>query len=287
MNEPDEAVVAVADLTLVYRQGFWRRQRVMALDGVDLRAGRGDLVGVVGPNGSGKSSFLRCLLGHERPARGSVRVLGAPAGPRRDEARGIGHVAEGRLPFAHLTARELLTLSGLLANETNRAAQARADAWLERVGLADQARRRHGTFSAGMERRLALAMAMLHEPALLLLDEPTAGLDPFGVEMLRDELRRHAERGGCALVATHELEDFGGLFTHLLVLWDGRRLAFGPAAEVLGDPERHEIRVRGLPPGALAGLVRAAEGAGGKVEHAGPAQRTLGEWLLRARAGAS
>ncbi len=217
-----------------YRTGWLGRAKLLAVDRVSLRACAGEVIGIVGPNGSGKSSLLRCLLGVESPDQGEALVLGEKPGAKNSRRR-IGFCSEQTLPFQKLTAAEFLTLKGTISGLSVAEATARANETLKLVDLENAASRPHGEFSSGMARRLAFAQANYLKPELLILDEPTTAIDPLGVELVRDELRRYRDAGGCALVATHSLEDFDGLFTKILVLLDGKCVAFGPPAEVLGE----------------------------------------------------
>ena len=276
-----QAAVWASGLSLSYRTGalggLLGRGSFEALRDLSFDARAGEIVGVVGPNGSGKSSLFRSLLGLEA-ARGDARLLGLRPGSRELRRR-IGSSSDDGLPFPEFTALELLTLSGTLAGQDLGTARKRADSLLSRVGLADAGRRRHGEFSSGMQKRLALAQALLLEPEVLLLDEPTANLDPIGIQLVAEELRAFRDRGGCALVATHGLEDFPGLFSRLLVLLEGRRVAFGTPDEVLGDLDRFELRLESPDRELLAHLAREAEGRGVSTRGIGPVRRSLGGML--------
>jgi ABC-2 type transport system ATP-binding protein len=272
-----EVAIEVRGLSLRYRQGLLRPRSKQALVDVSFEARRGELVGVVGPNGSGKSSLFRSLLGLEA-ATGEARILGRSPG-HGSLRRRIGSSSDEGLPFPEFTAQELLTLHGTLSGLALAEARRRSTELLERVGLQDAARRRHGEFSSGMSKRLALAQALLHEPELLLLDEPTANLDPLGIQLVADELRAFQAGGGCALIATHGLEDFEGLFDRFLVLLEGRRVAFGTPDEVLGEARRHELQLEAEDPLVLEELRRLAESREIRITRSGPLHRSLGRLL--------
>ena len=271
-------LVSVAELWLEYRSGFLGRQRIQALRGVELSVARGQSVAVVGPNGSGKSSLFRCLLGLERPERGRIEVLGASPGSKA-ALRRIGYMAEGRAPLPKLRAHELLTLSGTLAGWSPGDARQRADEVLEIVDLSAAARRMHGEFSTGMARRLAFAQAIFFAPELLVLDEPTSGMDPLGIGIVRRELRAHCDRGGSVLVATHGLEDVGHC-DQMCVLLTGERVAMGPPAEILGVEGQRELVAIGLSDDELASVGARLRELGAKTEVRN-AQQSLGDLLLR------
>ena len=275
---PSGDPVSVSDLWLEYRSGALRRQRIRALRAVDLRVSRGESVAVVGPNGSGKSSLFRCLLGLERPERGEITVLGARPGSK-GALRRIGYMSEGRAPLPKLRARELLMLSGTLAGWSPSAARKRSDEVLAIVDLSAAAKRMHGEFSTGMARRLAFAQAIFFSPDLLVLDEPTSGMDPLGIAIVRRELRAHCERGGSVLVATHGLEDVGHC-DQMCVLLEGECVAKGAPSEVLGIAGEHELVASGLDEAELQARGAQLQEAGANVELR-RAQQGLGELLLR------
>jgi heme ABC exporter ATP-binding subunit CcmA len=187
-----------------------------ALDGVDLRLGGGEFVLVTGPNGAGKTTLLRILATVLRPSAGVVAVAGHELPRAAPAARPlIGYVAHGPLTYPGLTAHENLDLyAALYGVPADRVSPA-----LERVGLQGRRRDPVADFSRGMAQRLALARALLHRPALLLLDEPTAGLDSDGRELLREVL---AEPGRTVIVSTHEPGWFEGLATAEVRLAGGR-----------------------------------------------------------------
>ena len=246
------------------------RRRLQVLAGVDLALEPGARVGLCGPNGSGKSTLLRIVAGIEPPDTGLVRLFGAtPADPAA--RRRIGFLPEAS-PFpAELSARAALELFASLHGFGRRERHARVAASLERVGLADQAARALGRFSKGMLRRFGLAHAFLAEPDLVLLDEPTAGLDAAGHVLLDELLRESAARGATLLFASHHYEDVARHAERAVVLVDGRIVADGTPAGVLGGPERTLLEIEGLDATAIAELAREVARRGGRVveRHAG------------------
>ncbi len=226
----------VRALTRRYRVGWLGRTRT-ALAGLELSLAAGESVGLVGPNGSGKSTLLRILAGIERPTAGSVRVFGHELATRAARGR-IGYLPDG-FPFpgelAPLAVLDLLgSLHGLARVERRRAAAE----LLERVGLAAEARTPLARFSLGMKRRFGLCQALLHAPDLLLLDEPTVGLDAQGHVVLDELLRAARARGATLLVASHVVLELQDHCEKSCVLVGGRLVASGPTAELLGERGR-------------------------------------------------
>ena len=232
--EHGSPILEARGLGVSYRAGLLGRRRVEALHDINLEVRAGEVCALIGANGSGKSSLLRCILGFLEPTSGQARLFGAAPDPRQLFGK-VGVVLDGRLPLGRLSGLEFLTLTLNLAGHRSREARGRAASVLERLGLGAAMRRAHGSWSTGMERRLAFADAIALEAPLLVLDEPDSGLDPLALSILRRELEAHRARGGAAIVATHVLDALGAdLFDRVLVLSKGRRVAFGPPAQVLG-----------------------------------------------------
>ena len=228
--------------SLVELQGAGRRfgQR-HALAGVDLAVREGEIVGLAGPNGSGKTTLLRLLAGSLRPSAGSVRVFGLD--PFRERARVMERARFAFAPpplYDSLSAREHLELlSAMRPRGTPRVTHAQVAEALAAVGLAERADDRVRAFSFGMRQRLALAQAMLPVPSLLVLDEPTDGLDPLAVLELREILRRLRSRYGVAiLLSSHLLIEVDQLVDRLLVLEEGRELFQGRPDELRSGGRR-------------------------------------------------
>lgn len=236
--------IQVSDVHKTYRTG-WRRQPVAALSGVSLEVASGAVAGLLGPNGSGKTTLVKILLGLVRPDRGAVHVLGGP--PSNPAARaGIGFVpADPGLPPG-LTPHEVCELHGRLYGMAKAERTAAAGAMLERLGAGEFADRPCRTLSTGQGRRVAIARACMTTPALLLLDEPTAGLDPLGVRDLAALLAERRDAGTAILFASHMDSEVEQLADHLTVLHRGAVARAGAAAVLLAAADRWEVRAAGL-----------------------------------------
>jgi ABC-2 type transport system ATP-binding protein len=252
---------------------------VQALDGLDLAVPRGAVAGLLGPNGSGKSTTIRLLLGLHAPTAGEARVLGLPAG-HREARRRTGYMPEEADLYPFLTARETVETAGALHGMERRECRAAAGALLERVGLAAEADRRVEGFSRGMKRRAGLAAALVHGPELLVLDEPTAGLDPVGREGLLSLLEECRGRGTTVLLSSHILSDVERLCDRVAILGQGRLAAEGTLAEVLEREDSFTLEVTGGAAVADA-AARAAEEAGGAVSGRRPTREPLERTFLR------
>lgn len=210
---------------------------VLAVDDLTFDVPRGQVTGFLGPNGAGKTTTLRMILGLLRPDAGEVRIFGEPLGEnRRALLRRVGALIEGPSLYEHLTGRQNLEIARRLAG----VAPGRVDACLARVGLTDAAGRPAGGYSLGMKQRLGLALALLQEPYLLVLDEPTNGLDPAGIQEIRTLLGRLArEEGVTVLLSSHLLAEVEQGVSHLVILRRGRTVFQGPLAELNRLAEAH------------------------------------------------
>lgn len=267
------AAIVARGLVRSFRVGLGLRTRA-ALRGLDFEFGRGRTVALVGPNGSGKSTLLRLLAGVDRPTAGRVEVLGGDPCARAVRRR-LAYLPEDS-PFpGELAAPAVLELLGALAGLPRRRVRERAGPLLEAVGLAD---RRHAplrTYSRGMLRRFGLAQAFLTEPELVLLDEPTAGLDAPGFEVL-DRLLDGARARGCTTVlASHLLSDVHERCDELLLLLAGRVGAAGPTGRLLAREGSFELEFEGLDGGDREQLATWIEQHGGRVRGLRPARRSL------------
>lgn len=191
----------------------------VALGGIDLELSTGSSMAVLGPNGAGKSTLLRLMAGLGRPTAGKLEIAGAPAYGRDARAR-VGLIADATFLYAQLTASENLVFTGRLYGVDD--PRARADALLAEEGLSDVADRPAGTFSRGMAQRLAIARGLVHDPGIVLLDEPFTGLDRSSGERLADRLRRLHEQGRTLVLVTHDFARAAEVCGHALVLANGR-----------------------------------------------------------------
>lgn len=277
----------VSGLIQAFPRGFWLREE-RVLHSVDLTLAPGEFLGLVGPNGSGKSTLLRVLAGVDAPRAGSVLVHGDDISTAAARAR-IGFLADDSPYPPELSARATLELCGAFQRMPRELCAERARVWLERVGLAHAAQLELAKFSRGMLRRLGLAAALLHDPQVLLLDEPTAGLDAQGFDVFRDVLDGARERGAALIVSSHLLTDLERRCDRLAVMLDGRIVAQGAPLELLaelGSAARVDLVLEGAGEPALAELRARAEQLGAVVRGVELSQSNLLELYRRLRARA-
>lgn len=205
----------------IYTEGLTKAYgAVRAVDGVNLRVRPGEIYGFLGLNGAGKTTTIRTLLGMIHPTAGRVEVLGQPVARNgRGPWRQIGHLVEAPAVYPELTVTENLEIVRRLQGVTDKKATPRA---IERLGLGSYAARKAGTLSMGNLQRLGLARAMLHEPALLMLDEPANGLDPAGVVEVRALLQHLAKQGVTIFMSSHILTEVDRLATRIGIIHQGR-----------------------------------------------------------------
>jgi ABC-2 type transport system ATP-binding protein len=243
MTEP---VLKITDLRKHYGS-------TTAVDGASFEAAAGELFGLLGPNGAGKTTLLSivsCLLEADG---GEARVLGRKATTHdRELRRQIGVAPQELAVYGELTARENLTFFGSLYGLSGNDLRGRVDEVLAAIGLSDRADRRAATFSGGMKRRLNLGAALVHRPKLLLLDEPTTGVDPQSRNHIFEEVRRLAESGVCVVYTSHYIEEVETLCTRVGIIDHGRVIACDELPVLL---QRMKGLIRLRVPQATAALV--------------------------------
>jgi ABC-2 type transport system ATP-binding protein len=204
-----------------------------AVSGVSIEAKAGEIVGLLGPNGAGKSTTVAMICGLTRPDRGDVAIDGAALGEDASPAkRRIGLVPQDISLFEDLSAQGNLELFGALYGQKGEGLKSRAAAALELVGLADRAKAKPSTFSGGMKRRLNIACALVHDPDILVLDEPTAGVDPQSRNAIFDNLEALRSRGKALVYTTHYMEEAERLCDRVMIMDHGKVVANGTLAEL-------------------------------------------------------
>lgn len=233
-----------------------------AVDRLTFRVRPGRVTGFLGPNGAGKSTTMRLVLGLDHPTSGSATVGGRPYAAIPDPLRHVGALLDARAAHGARTGRNHLRVLAA----SHRIPDRRVDEVLEGTGLGPVARHRVRTYSLGMRQRLGIAAALLGDPEVIMLDEPSNGLDPEGIVWIRTLLRRLADEGRTVLVSSHLMNETASFADHLVVLGRGRLLADTPMREFIDARVRPAVRIRTSDPTALRStLTRHGHDA---VEHA-------------------
>lgn len=220
----------------------WRRGSLLALDALDLEVQQGEIFGLLGPNGSGKSTTMKILLGLLRPSEGEARILDFPIGSM-EARRKVGFLPENPYFPAFLTGREVLAYYGRLAGLSKIELRERQGDLLKLVSLERAADRPLRTYSKGMLQRIGLAQALLHNPEILFLDEPTAGVDPIGSRQMRDLMVRLREEGKTVVFSSHLLEQVEEVSDRVVILHQGQKLCQGTLDELLEVPDDLEVQL--------------------------------------------
>lgn len=257
------AIAISAQQLAVTFAGRGKKPAVEALLPLDLEVAKGRIVGVLGPNGSGKTTLLRVLAGLQKPTAGQVQVL-EQLPTAKSLVQRVAYQSEGAMPLTMLSAPEYLAFVGAELGLANAESDRRAAELLDRLELNHARRRRIRTFSTGMCKRLALAGALLADPEVLLLDEPTAGLDPFGTEAVMEILRERTAQGTAILMASHHLLEVEEICDEVLLLHNGAVQARGTLQDLLATDDQTLV-VRGLDDAAMGELAGDAERRGGEV----------------------
>lgn len=268
-KEHDTPALELEKVSKIFRD-FWHRPRVSAVREASFTVRPGEVFGLLGPNGSGKSTTIKMILGLLFPTHGTIRVLGQSPDDVKTKQR-IGYLPEDSYLYPYLTIDETIDFFGRLFDLTPEERSARREQLLEMIGLRHARGRIVGEFSKGMARRVGLAQALINDPDLVILDEPTAGLDPIGCREVKDLILRLAGRGKTVLMTSHLLADVEDVCDRVAILYNGQIQALGPVDELLEETTRYRIT---LPASAtreqaeqLAGQGEALTGSRPSVDH--------------------
>jgi len=238
------AVLKVTGLEKTFRLGFFRK-RVDAVRGVDFEVFDGEIFGLLGPNGAGKTTSMKMVLRLIFPTTGTIELFG-DSGRKPATMKRVGYLPENPYVYQYLKPPEFLDLCGRLVGMDAATRAKKSDELIERVGLGHAADRPIGKFSKGMMQRIGLAQALLHDPELLVLDEPMSGLDPIGRKEVRDLILEHRDRGKTILLTSHILSDVEMVCDRVGILQRGRMTHYGRLDELLRpETRRAEIVLSG------------------------------------------
>lgn len=257
-----EAAVSVKNLTKVFSLGL-RKEYVVAVDNLSFEVRSGEVYGLIGPNGSGKSTTMKVVLGLMAPSKGEARVFGLDSGDIRARNE-IGFLPENPYFYKHLSGAETLRFYGRLCGMRGATLENRVAELLKLVDLEGAANRRLGGYSKGMLQRIGLAQALVQSPRLVILDEPTAGVDPIGSRQIRDLILRLRDEGYTVFLCSHLLEQVQEVCDRVGILFRGRMRREGPLEELISIEGQTTLTLEGASPDLLSrirGLVATEAGA--------------------------
>ncbi|QDV69176.1 putative ABC transporter ATP-binding protein YxlF [Rosistilla carotiformis] len=278
-SDSSSVVIETRSLSKVYRD-FWGRKKVQALKPLDIEVKQGEIFGLLGPNGSGKSTTIKLILGLLFPTSGRVLVFDQDATETKKNER-IGYLPEESYLYKFLNAEETLDFYGRLFDLSAAERAARVDELIKMVGL-DKARHRQlREYSKGMTRRVGLAQALVNDPDLIMLDEPTTGLDPIGTREMKDLILRLRDEGKTVLLCSHQLADVQDVCDRVAILHQGELKELGRVDELLKVKDVTEIHARGLSDAAKKEIQEVIQRNGGTTDYIDNPTATMEELFLQ------
>lgn len=275
MNDP---AIKIARLTKIYPVPF-RRERVVAVKDLSLEVAPGQVYGLLGPNGSGKSTTMKIVLGLVPPTSGRTEIFGRPS-TSVESREDVGFLPENPYFYKYLTGEETLHFYGKLCGLRGKKLRDRTGELLATVRLEHARDRRLGGYSKGMLQRIGLAQAMIQEPRLLVLDEPTAGVDPAGSREIRDLILGFKERGITVLLCSHLLEQVQEICDRIGILNHGELIREGALHELIAIEEQTELILENASAELLGDLRKRVEAGGARMVELRKPQRTLERFFL-------
>ncbi|MAY74773.1 MAG: ABC transporter ATP-binding protein [Phycisphaerae bacterium] len=273
--------IACQGLTKVFKD-FWLRDRARAVDGVSFQIDRGEVFGLLGPNGSGKSTTIKMILGLLRPTKGRIAVFGKSPTDVATKKR-IGYLPEESYLYGFLNAEETLDYYGKLFQLDHKTRSSRIGELLDMVGLSHAASRPVRDYSKGMQRRIGLAQALVNDPDLLILDEPTTGLDPIGTRQVKDLIIELGRRGKTVVLSSHLLSDVEDVVDRMVILYGGKIRGNGTCEELLTAKGRTIIDTDELDDATVAEIdrvIRERTGGASAVRSVSKPRQKLEELFL-------
>lgn len=257
-------VIETRNLNKIYRD-FWGRKKVHALKSLDIEVRRGEIFGLLGPNGSGKSTTIKLILGLLFPTSGRVLVFDKDASETQKNER-IGYLPEESYLYRFLNAEETLDFYGRLFNMSAADRKRRVNELIQMVGLQAARQRQLREYSKGMARRVGLAQALINDPDLVLLDEPTTGLDPIGTREMKDLILALRDQGKTVLLCSHQLADVQDVCDRVAILHQGELKELGRVSDLLKVQDITEVHARGLSEEAKQEITEVIRRHGGELQ---------------------
>lgn len=257
VKEMNGYAIETLSLTKVFPD-WWGRAKVIAVEDLNLKIKPNEVYGLLGPNGSGKTTTLKMLLSLLHPTKGKAFLLGGSSRDTKISSR-VGYLPEESYLYKYLTARETLDFYGRIFGIPRSVRKARIESLLEMVGLSGMANRAVGTYSKGMARRIGLAQALINDPEVLVLDEPTSGMDPLGTRQMKDLIAELAKRGKTVLLCSHLLADVEDVCDRIGIMYGGKMQVEGTVSSLLKRTGTQQITTGIISESAMAEIKRIIE----------------------------
>jgi ABC-2 type transport system ATP-binding protein len=241
--------IAISGLTKDFSLSL-RSTKLRAVDNLTLTVPQGQVFGLLGPNGSGKSTTIKIILGLLEPTLGECKVFGVSSS-RVDSRLNVGYLPEAPYFYRYLSGEELVRFYGRICGVPRKQLAARVKEVIDWVGLSGASHRRVGTYSKGMLQRIGLAQALVHDPRLIILDEPTAGVDPVGSAEISELIMKLKAQGKTVLITSHLLAQIEDICDHVAILDHGKLILEGAVDDLVGLRDRQSLIVDSLPPAEL------------------------------------
>ena len=271
--------ISIQNLTKDFAVGM-RGMKLRAVDDLCLEVGDNEIFGLLGPNGSGKSTTIKIVLGLLEASTGTCEIYGRPS-KLVDARRSVGFLPESPYFYRYLTGRELVRYYARICMVSRTEIDAAVDSVIQLVGMTEAADRRVGTYSKGMLQRIGLAQSLVHDPQLVILDEPTAGVDPLGSAAIAEIVRELKRRGKTILLSSHLLAQIEGLCDRVAILHRGKLVREGRVDDLVEEKDAESLVVQGLSADGRAAVEDEIKAQGGRLTRVEKPRLSLDAYFLK------
>ena len=273
------SAICIQNLTKDFAIGM-RGKKLRAVDDLCLEVGDNEIFGLLGPNGSGKSTTIKIILGLLEASKGTCEIYGRPS-KLVDARRSVGFLPEAPYFYRYLTGRELVRYYARICMVSRVKIDPAVDSVIKLVGMTDAADRRVGTYSKGMLQRIGLAQSLVHDPQLVILDEPTAGVDPLGSTAIAEIVRELKRRGKTVLLSSHLLAQIEGLCDRVAILHRGKLVREGRIDDLVEEKDAESLVVQGLSAEGRAVVEAEIKAQGGRLARVEKPRLSLDAYFLK------
>ena len=273
------SAICIQNLTKDFAVGM-RGKKLRAVDDLCLEVGDNEIFGLLGPNGSGKSTTIKIILGLLEASKGTCEIYGRPS-KLVDARRSVGFLPEAPYFYRYLTGRELVRYYARICMVSRVKIDSAVDSVIKLVGMTDAADRRVGTYSKGMLQRIGLAQSLVHDPQLVILDEPTAGVDPLGSAAIAEIVRELKRRGKTVLISSHLLAQIEGLCDRVAILHRGKLVREGRIDDLVEEKDAESLVVQGLSAEGRAVVEAEIKAQGGRLARVEKPRLSLDAYFLK------